>query len=178
MGVLKAQVAPGVWEPVSPANYGEVFIGPSDPGMTYDLWYDTDEPGTDFARGVIKRVELDTVTVAASTTAVVPMIGGPFTVAMVSGRLYRISLQMRAMRNSGAALIQGFFQLKDGAAAYLNQCYCTVPNGWQGYFISQLAVGDGVTRTLTVEYTQGAGNSITISGTGNWLCVEDIGAAV
>ena len=48
MGALKALVAPGVWEVVGGGGGGteEVFIGPSDPGAGYDLWYDTDAEAT------------------------------------------------------------------------------------------------------------------------------------
>ena len=40
MGVLRVNVG-GQWIDI-PGGADEVFIGPSDPGLTYELWFDTD----------------------------------------------------------------------------------------------------------------------------------------
>lgn len=47
MPTLKARIG-GAWVPIAGVGSGadEVFIGPNDPGAAYELWYDSDDPGS------------------------------------------------------------------------------------------------------------------------------------
>jgi hypothetical protein len=107
MGVLKAKVG-GTWQDIiGGPGQDEVYIGPDDPGASYDLWYDTDAPASfdpvKMPRGYIGHsFPTGTNQTITTTGAWIDITGATVTYTADPTRRYRISLRLTVTKSTGA----------------------------------------------------------------------------
>lgn len=159
----------------------EVFIGPSAPPTTYELWVDDDDPGAgDIAkmprgllahRNVLNGADL---TPPANTEVNLPL-SSALTFTFTSGRWWRMRLRMRAL-NGGpvAGGAQMAFRVKSGGADWNLGWFVAGENKWSEGSFEWVLSGDDATRTITVTGACVTANGI-IAANSNWLTIEDIG---
>lgn len=156
----------------------EVFIGPSAPPTTYELWVDDDEVGVAPA-GVLGYAE----TSAAQNgigTAWTDVTGLSLPITVVAGRRLRISTMVQTTIAATAAaahvgLMDAATYLQQGshpltAAAYTNGFVSVVvtPSAGLHTYKTRVACNSG---TINVPYNRDPGAAMILS----WLLVEDIG---
>jgi hypothetical protein len=112
-GVLKALTAPGVWTPVGGLPLDPVFVGPSQPGDEYSLWFDTDEVAGAVPLGVVAYAEV--VANQTPITTVVDVTGCSVTFTAVTGRCYKVTGSLFPQSSVAADVIR--MQITDAANA-------------------------------------------------------------
>jgi len=119
----------------------------------------------------IKRVGIaaSDVTPPASETTI--PLDSAFTFVFVTGRRYRVGLQLRAWRGTAQTNIA----LKAGGVLW-QTFWISSTGGWFTHNPWLFFDGDGVSRTLTLTCTPNA-TGVTISGGNNFLYIEDLGLA-
>jgi hypothetical protein len=194
-GALKAKVA-GQWVLASSAAGGggaeEVFIGPSDPGTSYDLWVDTDEdaPLTDDLRwntawGIVGMGSI----FAANPVALAgtfSKITNPINLVTIAGRRYRIKFQARAVitATAGGPDASANFAVYDNGASRLDVAdwyVLTSENGgggstaYNGTEWGALFDGDGLAHSFEI-WGRAWGTNATVHVSSNCrYYIEDCG---
>ena len=188
MPTLKAKIG-GAWVPIAGPGSGadEVFVGASDPGAAYELWYDTSDPGASVALppnvawGIVgqvnngNQVSCPINTVTYLTTAI------PLTLR--SDRKYRFSWTFRAVgRQDGADTpANQNIVLYDNVTtlqAWLDSWH-QFRGQWSTFTGFIIKDGDGVARQFRIGIGQaGSQPGVALYVFPTWFTIEDVGPAV
>jgi hypothetical protein len=169
----------------------EVWIGPSDPGGGFELWYDSDAPGPSAddqrwasAWGIVAAGTPIGVGVNVAAGSVVALCAAiPFT--MQAGRRYRLVASLRAIQAAGGNLM---FQWREGSAAgaTIRPGYLSSPSGepyfgpvagstYGGGTITWVVPGDGVARNYVCTVEANAASFLFNDYKGLAYYIEDVG---
>jgi len=129
MAILKAKID-GVWVDLQ-SGQDEVYVGANDPGAGFDLWYDTDDPGTPVTpRHKTLSVGIPAMNIPNASTLLATLDFGVSAVARtidlslyILGTATTATAIPRILLNINAALrkqVQGYVNLNTTATVELN----------------------------------------------------------
>lgn len=173
------QVTPTVewvtlYDEESIANYDEVYVGATDPGAGYELWYDTDADASDSetyeiarwnsAWGIVALGTLNVMSNYALTSTTLINLSSPLTVTLLAGRRYEFEARFHAVGGTAGG---GINLALNGLATNDTWSYVTSP-GWTHASINAQVVGTGAAVTVTLQGKVAAAGTIAIwAGDGN-----------
>jgi hypothetical protein len=180
MTVLRAKVG-GNWIDIT--GGGAAFVGPNDPGPSYNLWYDSDATNTndaDVARwnsawGIV-AVGIGRGAGISTPASTVTALTNPLAVTLQVGRRYRLAANVRAISNAGATAAAQFQLWDNGANSGGFDYWQLVPTGnYDNCHIDALLVGDGLAHSYDVRVNPGVAMSMWFDMATHAFYVEDIG---
>lgn len=182
-GQLKAKVG-GVWVPVVGGGSEEVHIGATDPGVTttHELWFDSDAVSpADTSRwnsawGVIATgTFIPPLAPHVSTTT--EAITNALTATLITGRRYRVHLQIRAVVNTGGANTISFYLSDNGTqirgTPYGGDPYMWSQGSYQGVNYEWHFFGDNTSHSFVVWVAPSVSMNL-YTDYGLWY-IEDVG---
>lgn len=186
-GVLYAKVA-GQWVPVQmpvPVT-DEVWVGPDDPGVGsgYEIWYDTDDDGPqygNYAQGVTNLGGFYIANGTAMPTSGNTAVAGVTNFYYVSGRRYRLLMELNAGTSAGAAgtTSNGYFTLYVDGVAQAGGVWLTYPGGLHQHmsyewYLEKYGMSAGLHR-IDIYFTHSAGAQITLHTDNAQIEIRDVG---
>jgi hypothetical protein len=185
MAILKAKVN-GEWVPVTAGGGAseEVFIGATDPGVTstHELWFDSDAVSpADTSRwnsswGVIAMGTFIPPYAPHTVTTTEP-ITNAVTATLITGRRYKIRLQIRAMSPTGGATQVSLYLSDNGTQVrgtpFGGDPYVLVTGAYQGANYEWQFTGDNTSHSFVVWVAPGGSTAI-FTDYGLWY-IEDAG---
>jgi hypothetical protein len=185
MAMLKAKVN-GVWVPVTAGGGAseEVYIGATDPGVTtsHELWFDSDAVSpADTSRwnsawGVIATgtfIPPFAPHVSSTTEAITNAV----TATLITGRRYKVRLQIRAIVNTSGATTISFYLSDNGTqirgTPYGGDPYVWSQGAYQGANYEWQFFGDNTSHSFVVWVAPSAGMNL-YTDYGLWY-IEDVG---
>ena len=186
MTVLRAKVA-GQWIDVT--GGGAAFVGPNDPGPSYNMWYDTDAPNPvdpDTARwnsawGMVWMATGVGGTGVTMTTSQTLTVATAPAMVFQAGRRYRVGASCRAVApQTDGTRVSPRWQVGPMPGG-IADAYSVTESGYTSMLINALCTGDGGTYTPVFNIVNGgaptANAPITLyldNLTGNCF-IEDVG---